>query len=165
MVVPINPCHRRGGLWWRMDARAAGEENRGEGENRGRWRRNAGKGEEGKGIGFLEDSEAGVGNAGFYKMPKPALVVPALKFFKKQKPPLGMPALSPTTKRTTLVKFFKLDVEFGFFFFSVNYIRTKLSGSTVFSMFARVLYKTLHRAIGLKSTTLSGMTFFGIRTK
>ena len=58
-------------------------------------------------------------------MQKSALVVPALKFFKKQKPPLGMPALPPTTKRTTLVKILKLDVEFGFFF-SVNYIRTKL---------------------------------------
>ena len=48
-----------------------------------------------------------------------------MKFFKKQKPPLGMPALPPTTKHTTLVIFLKLDVEFRFFF-SVNYIRTKL---------------------------------------
>ena len=30
-------------------------------------RRNAGKGEEGKGVGILEESEAGVGNAGFIK--------------------------------------------------------------------------------------------------
>ena len=51
-------------------------------------------------------------------MQKPALVVPVSKFFKKQKPTLGMPALPPTTKRTTLVKFLKLDVEFGIFFFS-----------------------------------------------
>ena len=50
-------------------------------------------------------------------MQKPALVVPALKFFKKQKLSLGMPALPPATKRTTLVKFLKLDVEFGVFFF------------------------------------------------
>ena len=60
-------------------------------------------------------------------MQKPALVVPVLKFFKKQKPTLGMPALSPTTKRTTLVKFLKLDVSSDFFFFKVNYIRTKLN--------------------------------------
>ena len=52
------------------------------------------------------------------KMQKPALVVPALKFFKKQKPPLGMSAFPPTTKLTTLIKFLKLDVEVGFFFFS-----------------------------------------------
>ena len=51
------------------------------------------------------------------KMQNPMLVVPALKFFKKQKPPLGLPALPPTTKRATLVKFLKLNVEFGFFFF------------------------------------------------
>ena len=66
MVVPMNPCRRRGGLWWRMGVRSAGEENRGKGENRGRWRRNAGKGEnEGKGVGF----------------------------FTKQKPALGVPVL------------------------------------------------------------------------
>ena len=83
MVVPINSCRRRGGLWWRMDARSAGEENRGEGENRGRWRRNAGKGEEGKGVGFLEDSEVGVGNADFIKTQKPALGVSVIDGFIK----------------------------------------------------------------------------------
>ena len=32
-----------------------------------------------------------------------------------KKPALGMPVLPPVPKRTTLVKFFKLDVDFGFF--------------------------------------------------
>ena len=69
MVVPMNPCRRRGGLWWRMDARSAGEENRGNGENRGRWGRNAGKGEnEGKGVGLFTKQ-------------KPALGVPAIEIF------------------------------------------------------------------------------------
>ena len=87
-----------------MDARSAGEENRGKGENRGRWRRNAGKGEEGKGVGFFYKEEAGVGSAGFIKTQKPALGVPAIDgfikcrnrrwecrlliFFKMQKPAL-----------------------------------------------------------------------------
>ena len=62
MVVPMNPCRRRGGLWWRMDARSAGEENRWKGENRGRWRRNAGKGEnEGKGVRFFTIQKPALG--------------------------------------------------------------------------------------------------------
>ena len=48
-----------------------------------RERRNAGKGEEGKGVGFLEESEAGVGNAGFIKTQKPALGVPVIDCFIK----------------------------------------------------------------------------------
>ena len=48
-----------------------------------RERRNAGKGEEGKGVGFLEESEVGVGSAGFRKAQKLALVVPALELLKK----------------------------------------------------------------------------------
>ena len=28
MVVSIDPCRRRGGLWWRIEAPAAGEDNR-----------------------------------------------------------------------------------------------------------------------------------------
>ena len=48
-----------------------------------RGRRNSGKGEEGKGVGFLEDSEAGVGNAGFIKTQKPALGVPVVLCFIK----------------------------------------------------------------------------------
>ena len=67
MVVSIDPCRRRGGLWWRIEAPAAGEDNRGEGERNTQeeGRRNAGKGEEGKADPVLEHPEAGVGNAGF----------------------------------------------------------------------------------------------------
>ena len=49
---------------------------------------------------------------------KPALGMPALKILNFVKSALGMPALPPVPKRTTLVKFFKLDVDFGFFIFS-----------------------------------------------
>ena len=43
---------------------SGGEENRGKGENKGRWRRNARKGErKGRASGFLS-SIAGVGSAG-----------------------------------------------------------------------------------------------------
>ena len=49
---------------------------------------------------------------------KPALGIPALKILNFVKPALGMPALPPVPQRTTLVKFFKLDVDFGFFIFS-----------------------------------------------
>ena len=63
-----------------MEARAAGEGNRGREKIEERERRNAGKGEEGKGVGLLEGSEAAVGSAGFRKAQKPALVVPALSF-------------------------------------------------------------------------------------
>ena len=60
-----------------MEARAAGEGNRGRERIEERERRNAGKGEEGKGVGLLEspkpllgvpvseNGETGVGNAGF----------------------------------------------------------------------------------------------------
>ena len=48
-----------------------------------RGRRNVGKGEEGKGVVFLEDSEAGVGNASFIKTQKPALGVPVIDCFIK----------------------------------------------------------------------------------
>ena len=34
------------------------------------------------------------------------------------KPALGMPAMPPVPSRTTLVKFFNLDVDLGFLFFS-----------------------------------------------
>ena len=62
MVVPMNPCRRRGGLWWRMDVGSGGEENRGKGENKGKWRRNAGKGEkEGKGVRFLKNQKLALG--------------------------------------------------------------------------------------------------------
>ena len=55
MVVPMNPYHRQGGLWWRMEVGSGGEENRGKGEKKGRWRRKAGKGErKGKESGFLK---------------------------------------------------------------------------------------------------------------
>ena len=65
MVVSIDPCRRRGGLWWRMEAPAAGEDNRGREKIEETGRRNAGKGEEGKADPVLEHPEAGVGSAGF----------------------------------------------------------------------------------------------------
>ena len=81
MVVPMNPCRRRGGLWWRMDVGYGGEENRGKGENKGRWRRNAGKGErKGRASGFLE-----IRSRRWECRP--------LEFFKNQKPALGVPAI------------------------------------------------------------------------
>ena len=49
MVVSIDPCRRRGGLWWRMEAPAAGEDNRGEGENRGNRQEEEMRGREKKG--------------------------------------------------------------------------------------------------------------------
>ena len=66
MVVPMNPCRRRGGLWWRMEVGSGGEENWGKGEKKGRWRRKAGKGEKkGKESGFLS-SIAGVESTGHW---------------------------------------------------------------------------------------------------
>ena len=41
-----------------------------------------------------------------------------LQILKFMKPALGMPAMPPVPSRTTLVKIFKLDVDFGFFIFS-----------------------------------------------
>ena len=51
-------------------------------------------------------------------MKKPAFGMPVLKILNFVKPALGMPVLPPVPQRTTLVKFFKLDVDFGFFIFS-----------------------------------------------
>ena len=51
-------------------------------------------------------------------MKKPAFGMPALKILNFVKPALGIPALPPVPKRTTLIKIFKLDVDFGFFIFS-----------------------------------------------
>ena len=51
-------------------------------------------------------------------MKKPALGMPALKILNLLKPALGMPAFATCTKRTTLVKFLKLDVDYGFFIFN-----------------------------------------------
>ena len=42
----------------------------------------------------------------------------ALQILNFVKPALGMPAMPPVPSRTTLVKFFKLDVDFGFVIFS-----------------------------------------------
>ena len=50
-------------------------------------------------------------------MEKPALGMPASKVLNK--PALGMPAMPPVPTRTTLVKFFNLDVDLGFFIFSI----------------------------------------------
>ena len=61
LVVLLNPCRRRGGLWWIMEARAAGEGNRGREKIEERERRNAGKGEEGKGVGLLESAKPPLG--------------------------------------------------------------------------------------------------------
>ena len=62
MVVPMNPCRRRGELWWRMDVGSGGEENRGKGENKGRWIRNAGKGErKGRASGFFTNQKLALG--------------------------------------------------------------------------------------------------------
>ena len=119
MVVPMNPCRRRGGLWWRMDVGSGREENRGKGENKGRWRINAGK-EERKGRG-----------SGFLQIRSRRWECRLLKFFKNKKPSLGMPAienlfksrccqrrsLPPVSKRTSLVIFLKTALEFGFLFF------------------------------------------------
>ena len=44
--------------------------------------------------------------------------MPALKILNFVKPALVMPALPPVPTRTTLVKFFKLDVDFEFLIFS-----------------------------------------------
>ena len=88
MVVPMNPCRRRGGLWWRMDVGSGGEENRRKGENKERWRRNARKGErKGWTSGFLS-SIADVGSAGhwnFLKIRNRRWEYRPLKFFKNQK--------------------------------------------------------------------------------
>ena len=51
-------------------------------------------------------------------MEKPALVLPALQIKNFVKPALGMPATPPVPARTTLVKFFNLDVDLGFLIFS-----------------------------------------------
>ena len=66
-----------------MEARAVGEENRGEGENRGKGKKKCGEGRRGEGRRVFRRSEAAVGSAGFRKAQKPALVVPALEFLKK----------------------------------------------------------------------------------
>ena len=71
--------------------------------------------------------------AGFRKTQKPALVVPAFEFFKKNEETgvgnagfenfkfsetgVGNAGFATCTKRTTLVKFLKLDVDYGFFIF------------------------------------------------
>ena len=52
-------------------------------------------------------------------MVKLALGMPASKILNFVKPTLGMPAMPPVPSRTTLVKFFNLDVDLGFFIFSI----------------------------------------------
>ena len=60
---------------------SGGKENRGKGENIGRWRRNAGKGErKGRASGFLEIRSRR------WKCRQ-------LEIFKNQKPALGVPAI------------------------------------------------------------------------
>ena len=44
--------------------------------------------------------------------------MPALHILNFVKPALGMPAMPPIPSRTTLVKFFNLDVDLGFFIFT-----------------------------------------------
>ena len=81
-----------------MEARPAGEENRREGENRGKGKKKCGEGRRGEGrrvfrkvrsrrweCRFQKSPETDVGGAGFgvfKKMEKPALVVPALQILK-----------------------------------------------------------------------------------
>ena len=69
----------------------------------------------------------------FTKMEKPALATPVLSFFKMEKPSFVVPVLSFKKKRrnrrweyrqchlsrTSLVKFFNLDVDLGFFIFMI----------------------------------------------
>ena len=51
----------------------------------------------------------------FFKIQKPALGVPAIEIFFKSRRCQRRP-LPPVSKRTSLVIFLKLDLEFGFFF-------------------------------------------------
>ena len=44
--------------------------------------------------------------------------MPALHILNFVKQALGMSAMPPVTSRTTLVKFFNLDVDLGFFIFT-----------------------------------------------
>ena len=78
MVVLINPCRRRGGLWWRMEARAAGEENRGEGENRGKGKKKCGEGRIREGRRVFRRVRSRRWECWFYKTQKPALGVPVI---------------------------------------------------------------------------------------
>ena len=48
MVVSIHPWRRRRGLWWRMEARAAGEDIRGDGEYRGNREKMRGREKQGR---------------------------------------------------------------------------------------------------------------------
>ena len=68
---------------------------------------------------FLKNEEPGVGNAGFENcnLLKPALGMPASKFVITETGD-GNVGFATCTKRTTLVKFLKLDVYYGFFIFS-----------------------------------------------
>ena len=45
--------------------------------------------------------------------------MPVSKVLNFVKPALGMPAMPPVPTRTTLVKFFNLDVDLGFFIFMI----------------------------------------------
>ena len=66
-------------------------------------------------------------------MKKPALGMPVLKFLNLLKPALGMPAFATCTKRTTFVKFFKLDVDYGFFIFNELHLYKTLFSFLFFS--------------------------------
>ena len=83
MVVSINPCRRRGGLWWRMEARAAGEENRGEGENRGKGKKICEEGRRREGRREFRRVRSRRWECRFYKIQKPALGVPVIDCFIK----------------------------------------------------------------------------------
>ena len=45
--------------------------------------------------------------------------MPVSKVLNFVKPTLGMPVMPPIPTRTTLVKFFNLDVDLGFFIFMI----------------------------------------------
>ena len=56
----------------------------------------------------------------------------ALHILNFVKPALGMPAMPPITSRTTLVNFFNLDVDLGFFIFTkLDRYKTPLSQPVV----------------------------------
>ena len=93
MVVSIDPCCRRGGLWWRIEGPAAGEDNRREKIEKTQEEEMRGREKKGRPTRFKNRGEAGVRSAGFIKLEKPTLVTPVLSFYKLMKPSLVTPVL------------------------------------------------------------------------
>ena len=61
--------------------------------------------------------------------------MPVSKVLNFMKPALGMPAMPPVQTRTTLVKFFNLDVDLGFFIFMILVPYKTLTFSSLFFTF------------------------------